>query len=334
MYTEPTTSSAPGISRRTTLKAAAWSVPVVAAAAAVPAYAAVSETAAIQVMLGGGSISQALNAARTRIASLQLTAVQFEVSGADPVPAGSTLILKWDKRLSEDIAPAINGSALVPVAPLLTVGNLISGTYTLPEIPVIGEPTGRLTVDLGYFPSSPGDWFADAEDIEPYTALVMAPAGSGIASGEHVEPTIYADTHDLAFVDSTWREIPVVVGGTAASSWVVEGVTVHSQGPGPVPAYERIVIELPTGLGEIGEVQGLAVSIDGQSVDAPLIDFGSGTYGIELTGGLPVNAELVATWTTVLPSGPIPVASAGSGSAWYNATLADRDSSNDSVTHA
>lgn len=165
--------SSNGPSRRTVLKATAWSLPVVAVAAATPLAAASTTGDLLLTARTGGTTIGANDPGATEAYVLAIPP-GFDVTtiGTERTPAGATLIVTFDSRLLGDPSATMDGIN-APRTPVTIDGNVATATFTLP----LGIPANGTTEPLliTFATISNGVWVTDAQ---PYTVTLVAPAGS------------------------------------------------------------------------------------------------------------------------------------------------------------
>lgn len=186
-----------GLTRRTALKGAAWSVPVVAAAIAVPAYAA-SALADIQLAGSAGDGYQAISPDGTRGVKVGITTGYVAFSDVE-IPAGATLVLSTDTR--NLIGPKISINGTVADGTTTTSGNVRTTTVVIAvAIPAGGYDNGVYinvsydSVDQSYF-----------EDLNPVVLTLVAPAGVTDTNGGNNSVSsqpVYGDVIDLSLAVS------------------------------------------------------------------------------------------------------------------------------------
>lgn len=126
-----------GISRRTVVKGAAWSVPVIAAAVATP-LAAASLTDSDLVPAFSGPISLGLAAGPINVATVStVNTLTISNNGPAASPAGATATIQYTPSLL-----TLNIAAVAGVTVAGTDGNY---TLTLPSIPA----GGNIVINLG-----------------------------------------------------------------------------------------------------------------------------------------------------------------------------------------
>lgn len=164
------TTTTNGPSRRTVLKATAWSLPVIAVAVATPLASAstAGADAFLQNMAGDGFTL--FNADRTRYAAFSFgTEFLLGTNGTTPTPAGSTLAISYDNRVMSDFTVVANSISASAQAPIVE-GNLSTTVFTLPvALPANG---GMIVATIDH--QSVATEFH--EDFEAYTVR-LTPAG-------------------------------------------------------------------------------------------------------------------------------------------------------------
>lgn len=122
-----------GVSRRTLVKGAAWSVPVIAAAVATPlAAASVLNDDLVPALSGPITLSLGLLASINTVNTLTITN-----NGTDASPAGATAVIQY--------TPSLLSLNIGPVAGVTIGGTDGNYTLTLPSIPA----GGNLVFNLG-----------------------------------------------------------------------------------------------------------------------------------------------------------------------------------------
>ncbi|MFC4139906.1 MULTISPECIES: hypothetical protein [unclassified Microbacterium] len=126
-----------GLDRRTIIKGAAWSLPVVAVAAAVPAMAASTDTDLVPAL--SGPITLTLSALGISVATISVVnTLTITNNGPAPTPAtGTQATVQYD--------PALLTLNIAAVAGVVVGGTDGNRTLSLPSIPA----GGSLTIGLG-----------------------------------------------------------------------------------------------------------------------------------------------------------------------------------------
>ncbi|MGW9159007.1 MULTISPECIES: hypothetical protein [unclassified Microbacterium] len=170
---EPAENTSPGTTRRTILRASAWSLPVVAVALGTPLAAASTPIFDIIVFSGPeGSEIGATSPDGLQAFTLQLPS-QFDVLVEDRgervmLPPGATVQVSFDTRLLGDLVLEIfNNGPAQPISSDVQ-GSVQTVTFILPfEFDkVLLLPSFGIVRD--------GEWVPDAN---PYTVIVMSPPG-------------------------------------------------------------------------------------------------------------------------------------------------------------
>ncbi|SFR51742.1 hypothetical protein SAMN04488591_1663 [Microbacterium azadirachtae] len=176
MATRESTFNVRAVPRRTILKTAAWSVPVIAVAAATP-LAAASVAADLQLTpdprgdtLHGVSPDGLQSYDLSVVASFSATTL-----GASPTPAGSVVTLTFDSRLFSGPWLTLDtyGGTIVSVASSTTAGNVTTASFTLP----VAVPAGTGLTFWPHFAPPAGStppWYTD---LNGYSVSIAPPAG-------------------------------------------------------------------------------------------------------------------------------------------------------------
>ncbi|MFB8189117.1 hypothetical protein ACFC14_07305 [Microbacterium sp. NPDC055988] len=170
---EPVENSTPGTTRRTILRASAWSLPVVAVALGTPLAAASTPVFDIIVFTGPeGSEVGATSPDGLQAFTLRLPA-QFDVLVEDRgervmLPPGATVQVSFDARLLGDLTLEIFNNGPAQMVSSDVQGDVQILTFILPfEFDkVLLLPTFAVVRN--------GEWVPDAN---PYTVVVMPPPG-------------------------------------------------------------------------------------------------------------------------------------------------------------
>lgn len=177
MATRESTFDVRAVPRRTILKTAAWSVPVVAVAAATP-LAAASVAADLQLVpdprgttVHGESPDGLQSYEFPMAASFSATTL-----GATPTPAGSVVTLTFDSRLFSGPWLTLDtfGGTVVSVAGSTTAGNVTTATFVLP----VAVPAGTALTFWPHFAPPAGStppWYTD---VNGYSVSIAPPAGT------------------------------------------------------------------------------------------------------------------------------------------------------------
>lgn len=344
MTIEDQQNSTPGLSRRTALKAAAWSVPVIAAATAVPAYAASGETVDLTVAwLQSGEAFEGYNADRSKKYTVSIpTGVQVSNAGTVDVAAGSTLIMTYDARLFGPDAGASIDDAPLARTSVETSGNLTTATFILPAFPV---GTSDMWIRAGMPLLANPDSLPWLVDIESYT-LTITPASAVDATPENntaVSAARYEDTTDGA-VTATWGTKTVPNSQAPAAPHeidVPETITITSLAPGATVDEVRIAIGIAQArdadsnhVGYLLESWTItSAELDGTDVlssIAPASDDPRGAY--VLTGqAFAPGSTLALTVETTLATEPALAVSGGGGGYVSISVAGDREWNNNSA---
>ncbi|MGS0561276.1 hypothetical protein [Microbacterium aurugineum] len=126
-----------GVSRRTLVKGAAWSVPVIAAAVATPlAAASVADNDLVPAL--SGPIALSLTALGIPVATVNtVNTLTITNNGPDASTAGATAVIQY--------TPSLLTLSIGPVAGVTVAGSDGNYTLTLPSIP----SGGNIVIDLG-----------------------------------------------------------------------------------------------------------------------------------------------------------------------------------------
>ena len=201
-----------GFSRRTALKAAAWSVPVIAAATAVPAYAASGDT--VDLALAGlpfGDTVSAMSPDKMRQYTIAIGG-GFEASnvGAADVAAGSLLTVTFDARLFGEYTPTLgsqDGTPLTPAGDSSTSGDVTTASFLMPALAAGAEPL-EIYNRFGVWPGQDAGWY---DDVHPFvkTLTPLDATDSDPSNNTLTAEAYYRDTVDAAVsVDWTTATIP------------------------------------------------------------------------------------------------------------------------------
>lgn len=280
----PITASSP--SRRTVIKAGAWSVPVIAAAVATPlAAASTAGTDLIVQWLPSGTDVGARSADDTRGYTLGLpSGVWVSTTSTTPVPAGSTLTVSYDDRVLG--AP----SATAAGVPLVSAG---SGSFILPEIPATGA---QLRVDIPYATKT-AEWH---EDITPLSVTATPATGNDPDDSNNTVmlEARYFDTSD-ASLTATWRQVTVSTLSGLETATFVDEVAIEALAPGDVASGRRVAFSTPESISGDYPITSVSVSsatLDGVDVLPSIGAAQSELYGrftVPVNTGIPVGKTLV-----------------------------------------
>ncbi|KJL33609.1 hypothetical protein [Microbacterium oxydans] len=170
---EITRSTPTGPSRRTILKASAWSLPVVAVAAAVPLAAA---STAIDLELTAQPFGNRIivtNPEGTLTFDVTIPYTFDATTFGATATSGATLLLSFDIRLLDDVSVTMLGEPAIQLTSELT-GNTRTVTFALP----IAIPADGTTAPIQpFFATVNSSTFVS--DLAPLVVTLVAPAGSG-----------------------------------------------------------------------------------------------------------------------------------------------------------
>ncbi|PRB02105.1 hypothetical protein [Microbacterium sp. MYb64] len=172
--TDETTIAARRLPRRTILKTTAWSIPVVAAAAAMPLAAA---SVAADLVLAPQPVGEGITGTSPDgLSNYQLgwtSRYTASTSGAVATPAGAMIAISFDSRVFA-AANASSGPVSLVLASSSTTGNVTTAMFTVPDpIPASG---GSIVITIGFdaggAPTPP--WYTD---VQPITVSLLPPSG-------------------------------------------------------------------------------------------------------------------------------------------------------------
>jgi len=240
-----------GFSRRTALKAAAWSVPVVAAATAVPAYAASGDS--VDLAMSGlpfGDTISAMSPDRMRSYSIAISG-GFEVSnlGATDVAAGSLLTATFDARLLGDYTPTLgsqDGTPLTPAGDSSTSGDVTTASFLMPALPAGAEPI-EIYNTFGVWPGQDAGWY---DDLQPFVRTVtpLDATDSDPSNNVLTASVYYMDTVDAA-VSVDWTTATIPNAYDPGAPYVVDvpkTITIESLTPGGTSEHTSFSFSAPT----------------------------------------------------------------------------------------
>ncbi len=170
---EKPTSVALGIERRTILKTAVWSVPVVTAAIAAPLAAA---STAIDLVLTTLPIGEGITGTSPDGLSTYYlgwtSRYEASTTGPDAAPVGASIALSFDSRVFSSSNASIGATSLTE-ASSSTVGDVTTAIFTVPvAIPASGA---SITITIGFLGIGPTPpWYTD---VHPIAISLVPPAG-------------------------------------------------------------------------------------------------------------------------------------------------------------
>lgn len=227
MTLEDQQNSVPGFSRRTALKAAAWSVPVIAVASAVPAAAASVEGVDLRIEweFGAGESRTAFSPDGSRQYSISVPSFALVTNGGSAdVAAGSLLTATFDARLYSAMDVYV-GDAPLESTGATTSGNTVTASFLLPAL-AAGAPAVRLAPRL----TRASEQLPWAEDIESYTLTVTSATATDTVPSNNtvVAEARYEDVADVEMTAATWgtKTVPNAQGGAAFIVDVPETFTI------------------------------------------------------------------------------------------------------------
>jgi hypothetical protein len=217
LSTEITTSDAPGVARRTILKASAWSVPVIAAAVATPlAAASVASDLRLEALAFGDSVgAQSPDGLRQWILNVPGAFRIFNDSDT-AVPVGTVVTASSDARVLGDPTFTLDSSTgvEVPRASSQTTGNIVTSTFTIP----VQIPAGGSVVIYGGFGVWERTWY---EDVNPYVLSVLAAGDPTPQNNVTTMSATYLDTNDGS-VTAQWSTATIANEIDASAPYVID----------------------------------------------------------------------------------------------------------------
>lgn len=300
------------LNRRTVLKSAAWTAPVIAVATAAPTAAASGQARDLQISGGGGETVVGLDEDRTRYFEQGFTTLGnfHTVNNGLSTPAGSVFRVEWDSRLFAGSVEATIGD--ISYAPSQTGATGVHGRYAAFVIdqPIPAGTPGQdpgLTWNL-HLGERSEDFFPIDEDLHPYTTLLIPPVGLSDPdlsnNGWSAEAT-YGGTWDVAVTVSTWNTFPVERTGEFPYTEDVRvpvAMTIVNNGPNVAPAESTSLhFSVPSAVGDLSELTNLQARLNGVSTPgavAGLTGWGSSQILLPLQPG----DELELEWDVSLPS--------------------------------
>ncbi|WP_102193937.1 hypothetical protein [Microbacterium aurantiacum] len=330
-----------GLSRRTILKASAWSAPVVALAVATPLAAA---SVAVDLRLRGYSFGDTIFGRSPdglrgyRIAILG--GYGATTVGDTPTP-GANLVMTFDARIFGAPSATIDAQAATLLT-TTTTGNTTTAIFSLPiAIPADGAEA-EILISYG---SITEDWY---EDIAPSSVSILPSGGTDPTPSDNtvtLTPT-YFDTFD-AGVTATWTTdtIPSAAGGAAFTVYKPASVSISSLAPGELDSSGSISVHGPTSLLSTnpnvftGVYTGITVTsavLNGNdvlaSIGAPTGNLQNG-YQIPLNLAIPSGQTLTLGLDVEVDSAPREyVYPEHTSTVTFPPLFEDRDTSNNSVT--
>lgn len=325
----PITASSP--SRRTVIKAGAWSVPVIAAAVATP-LAAASTTTEVDIAIGhiqagDGFTATSPDGTRAVEYSLSLGAIAT-VSGTEPVN-NAILTMQYDARLHPGTPTVGEPGNYIDAATVSTTVNLTTATFVIPTIPANG---GERWLAHQWDQQGTRAWY---EDIHPVTMTVTPPSGitdPNLGNNSITSSVRYYDVTDNdAALSVVWEEVsrPDPFGEPIRFNNPV-AATIASLGTDPVPSGTSLTVWMRDGV--LADVTVTSAVLDGADVSSSI---GTPTKSGP-TWSIPVNTEIPAGQSLVLDLGsqlPSTVPSGFTNSCELNIdNVADTNSDNNGVT--
>ncbi|MGB4138117.1 MAG: hypothetical protein WA971_16250, partial [Microbacterium sp.] len=324
--TEPTTSSAPGISRRTTLKAAAWSVPVVAAATAVPAYAAASGGAVIYSTYSQADGTLVFSDDRyTLLNYSRPTLLHVTSRGPEAGTPGWTVMLSYDNRVLGGPTITIDGTDYSP-SPAEVDGTVSSSGFTIPvAVPV----DGFLEVTISWAKNEE-TFYADLADSTVFVKAVDADADSQWAFQAYA--ATLTPTFDGSLTGTFTEHVSHSADGNYTWSWyTLSSLTITANVPGTIPAADNPFVEINTPEYTTGMTV-TAQKLDGQPVSGYVDGLelgGNDRYFGNLLKDIPAGSSLTLEIDTQLQSSiPTDAQPNRPAYAFLSTGLAERDISN------
>lgn len=323
--------SSSGFSRRTIVKAAAWSAPVVAVAAATPAAAA-STVQGIDLFADGLQMGSELIFFSTDLATRYIASEPMGFTllnkGADTAPAGSvTVQARYDNRIytPTGVDLSVGGSTEAVAFDIVSVdGNASTISFVIPrEMPTETSVFGanamlvftRFEADIAY-PNDTYDgyiapqWTIMSADDSDVTNNVYGPWTPASEPAAPWGLTLAAETSTLS--------------AGSCSAEVASTVTIESIGPNPTPTAANGRMYVDAGL--ISNVSISSATLNGTDITSD-VDFSRNEFGsYDYTLG-----QTLAAGDTVVLSVDYEVISGGTtdGSATNQVFVTGTDESND-----
>ena len=182
-----------GLSRRTILKASAWSAPVVALAVATPLAAASTTSSAVRYIGTAGSSSEpVLNDSGTRsLVISQGARARLGSFGPDEITSGTVLTITYDTQLHDSFLLVIGATPQTPTSSS-TSGNATTLTFLIAQpLPVIADGDFNAGLNLAYQWSYEGATYR--EDYVPGTLVITPPTPGDPGLSVSIETFTYED---------------------------------------------------------------------------------------------------------------------------------------------
>lgn len=281
MTDAPLTPAARTISRRTALKAGAWSVPVIAVTTAAPLAAATVPGWDLSLEPPQlGSDARVFTDDLTGIYTVSApTAYVIGNRGSVASPSASiTISLQVDRRIwsiaGMQYSLRGSGSAVdVPTSTPVIEGNLARYTWTIvASVPAHADYTNGIyvRVDSEFLLDYPDDHL-DRDTIVPVTWILTPPAGDADPSNDVVAWSAAGPVEAVhafgGIMDADWEGVQV---RTSHITYRPSEARLTSVGPNPIAVGDRVLVNL-----ESGATSGVAVAealLDGVAV-AGLVTF-------------------------------------------------------------
>lgn len=283
-----------GISRRTVLKASAWSAPIVAVAAATPLASASVAGVDAMIYTLTTSLDFVFSGDRSRLLELSVpTEATLRVNGSSPAPAGATLAVRFDNRLMGGLSMTADGVP-VPGTPETVNGDTATAVFTLP-VPI---PAGQDLPLAFTFERKNVTYLPDAID----SVFTLASPGDPDEVG-NTSTAVHVERESFdASLTMTYQERTATAGGT----WhLVETATITAVGPGAVPNPTLTITSAPD---VTANVTATSVLLDGASRPDLLTSEaqGSGRFAFSLSEPLPAGSTLHLVFDTELNTAETP----------------------------
>ncbi|WP_460780372.1 hypothetical protein [Microbacterium shaanxiense] len=339
MSTDITTSDAPGVARRTVLKASAWSVPVIAAAVATPlAAASVATDLRLEALpFGDGLGAQSPDGLRQWSIGVPGAFSIFNDSSAT-VPVGTVVTASSDARVLGDPTFRLDSSTgtEVPRASSQTTGNIVTSTFTIPaEIPAGGSVS-----IYGGFGVWQGAWY---DDVNPYVLSVLAAGDPTPENNVVTMSATYVDTNDGS-VTAQWSTATIMNEFDASTPYAIDVPTsfsLTSLAPGGTSPEISFDVRGPqVYVGEPGAGGGwedaftgatiTSAQLDGVDVSSDIVEESPLGFWLRNTS-IAAGQTLTVTLTMTMNPGPIRDVYLHPGASIQTSIHNDRDSSNNRV---
>jgi hypothetical protein len=322
MTAENSTSIVRGFPRRTILKTAAWSVPVVAAAVATP-FAAASDGNDVSIYQSTTDLTWAHSSDNLRwLETGAYTDFILRATGPAPTPVGTLITVAYDNRYLDGPVLTTGGTSLSAAAPAVN-GSRTSVTFTLPvEIPVDGT---NVVVDVTWARRD----VVYVEDPENLTlTIVPAAVDPDLSNNTSVYTPRFITTYD-ASVTGTFTAHPYGDPSWNTSWHMIDTVSIEALTPGDIATGGSLMVVVP--VAAVSNITIGTVTIDGTPASSAvtLQSQNDSALYFAVNAGIPAGSTMVITFAYDVTPDPVTEYPGACYASFTGNWTGDRDASND-----